>query len=55
MTNLLDDFLKCPLISRAGVHACKNGDTTILGSNLKSAMKEAANIMKDLRQCKSVH
>lgn len=26
MTDLLDDFLKWPLISRAGVHVCKNGD-----------------------------
>ena len=42
--HLLDDFLKCPFISRAGVHVCKNGDTTILGSSLKSVMKEATNI-----------
>ena len=44
--SLGDDFLKCPLVSRAGVHVCKNGDTTILGSNLKSVLKEAANIYK---------
>lgn len=44
--SLLGDFLKCPLLSRASIYVCKNGDTAILVCGLKSVMKEAAKVMK---------